>query len=64
MLFWLYAPLLDIYMRNFSYLCIMVWILMDAHEYICFFFQNLNILCIFWSIFFFDSGLVHIFWVD
>jgi hypothetical protein len=27
----------------------MVWIHMDAHEYICFFFQNLNILCIFWS---------------
>jgi hypothetical protein len=23
---------------------------MDAHEYICFFFQNLNILCSFWSI--------------
>jgi hypothetical protein len=38
---------LAIYMRNFAYLCIMVWIYMDAHEYICIF-QNLNILCIFW----------------
>jgi hypothetical protein len=26
---------------------------MDAHEYIFFFFQNLNILCIFWSTGFF-----------
>jgi hypothetical protein len=57
-LFRLYAPLLAIYMRNFAYLCIVVWIHMDIHEYICFFFQNLNILCIFvqsifWSVFFF-----------
>ena len=37
MLFWLYAPLLAIYMRKFAYLCIMVWIHMDAHEYISFF---------------------------
>jgi hypothetical protein len=31
-LFWLYAPLLAIYMRNFAYLCIMVefiWIYMN-----------------------------------
>jgi hypothetical protein len=33
-------------MRNFANLCIMVWIHMDAHEYV-FVFQNLNILCIF-----------------
>ena len=32
-LFWLYALFLAIYMRNFAYLCIMVWIHMDAHEY-------------------------------
>ena len=32
-LFWLYALLLSIYMRNFAYLCKIVWILMDAHEY-------------------------------
>jgi hypothetical protein len=42
---------------------------MDAHEYMCFSFQNLNILCSFWSIdffvrFFSDFGLVHIFWVN
>jgi hypothetical protein len=36
-LFWLYAPILAIYMRNFNCLCIMVWIHMDAHEYICLF---------------------------
>jgi hypothetical protein len=35
-LFWLYAPLLAVYMRNFAYLCIMVWIHMEAHEYIFF----------------------------
>ena len=33
-LFWLYALLLAIYMRNFAYLCIMVWILMDAHGFV------------------------------
>jgi hypothetical protein len=38
-------------MRNFANLCIMVWIHMDAHEYV-FFFQNLNILCIFSDQFF------------
>jgi hypothetical protein len=69
MLFWLYAPLLAIYMRIFAYLCIMVWIQMDAHEYICCFFQNLNILCIFWStgflVQFFSSSIpVHIFGVS
>ena len=67
-LFWLYAPLLAIYMRSYAYLCIMVWIHMDAHEYICFF-QNLNILFIFWSIafvvrFFSGSGVVQVFVVD
>jgi hypothetical protein len=43
-------------MRNFANLCIMVWIHMDAHEYV-FVFQNLNILCIF-SDQFFDLVLV------
>jgi hypothetical protein len=38
-------------MRNFANLCIMVWIHMDAHEYV-FVFQNLNILCIFSDRFF------------
>ena len=33
-LFWLYSLLLAIYMRNFAYLCIMVWILMDAHGFV------------------------------
>ena len=33
-LFWLYALLLAVYMRNFAYLCIMVWILMDAHGFV------------------------------
>ena len=33
------------------YLCIMVWIHMDAHEHV-FVFQNLNILCIFSDRFF------------
>ena len=33
-IFWLYALLLAIYMRNFAYLCIMVWILMDAHGFV------------------------------
>jgi hypothetical protein len=90
-LFWLYAPLFVIYMRNFAYLCITAWIHMDAHEYIyiyiyiyffffffcfvCFLFvfQNLNILCIFWSTgfvirfsfwFFSSSSLVPIFGVN
>ena len=31
---WLHAPLLAIYMRNITYLCIMVWIHMDSHKYI------------------------------
>jgi hypothetical protein len=58
-------------MRNFANLCIMVWIHMDAHEYV-FFFEKLNILCIFrnrffdpvlfW--FFFGSGPVPVFGVD
>jgi len=38
-------------MRNFANLCIMVWIHMDAHEYV-FDFQILNILCIFSDQFF------------
>jgi hypothetical protein len=54
-------------MGNFANLCIMVWIHMDAHEYV-FFFQNLNILCIFSDLFlirfFFDSNSVLVFWVD
>jgi hypothetical protein len=44
---------------------------MDAHEYIFIFFQNLNILCNFWSTSFFvrffsgsSSSLAHIFGVD
>jgi hypothetical protein len=46
---------------------IMVWIHMDAHEYV-FFFQNLNILCIF-SDYFFDPVFFRIwfgsgFWVN
>jgi len=38
-LFWFYTLLLVIYiyMRNFANLCIMVWIHMDAHEYVFFF---------------------------
>jgi hypothetical protein len=36
---------------------------MDAHEYV-FFFQNLNILCIFSDRFFSGSGSVPVFWVD
>ena len=31
---WLHAPLLAIYMRKITYLCIMVWIHMDSHKYI------------------------------
>jgi hypothetical protein len=42
-------------MRNFANLCIMVWIHMDAHEYV-FFFEKLNILCIFSDRFFSGSG--------
>jgi hypothetical protein len=48
MLFQLYAPLLAIYMRNSAYLCIMVWIHMDAHEYICFL-SKLEYFMYFWS---------------
>jgi hypothetical protein len=40
-----------IHMRNFANFGILVWIHMDAHEYV-FFFQNLNILCIFSDRFF------------
>jgi hypothetical protein len=56
----LYNVTCYIYMRNFANFCILVWIHMDAHEYV-FFFQNLNILCIF-SDRFFDP--VSVFWVD
>jgi hypothetical protein len=51
-LFLLYQPLIALYMRKFANLCIMVWIHMDAHEYlyICMYVLNLNILCIFWLI--------------
>jgi hypothetical protein len=58
-LFWFYTLLLVIYiyMRNFTNLCIMVWIHMDAHEYV-YFFQNLNILCIFSDWFFSGSGFL------
>jgi hypothetical protein len=38
-------------MRNFANFCILVWLHMDAHQYV-FFFQNLNILCIFSDRFF------------
>ena len=38
-------------MRNFAIFCILVWLHMDAHQYV-FFFQNLNILCIFSDRFF------------
>jgi hypothetical protein len=60
----LYNVTCYIYMRNFANFCILVWIHMDAHEYV-FFFQNLNILCIF-SDRFFLSGFfsVPVFWVD
>ena len=47
----LYNVTCYIYMRNFANFCILVWIHMDAHEYV-FFFQNLNILCIFSDRFF------------
>ena len=43
---WIFAPIFAIYMRNFAYFVLMVWIHMYAHEYICFL-QNMNILCIF-----------------
>ena len=59
----LYNVTCYIYMRNFANFCIMVWIHMDAHEYV-FVFQNLNILCIFSDRFFFGSGSVPIFGVD
>jgi hypothetical protein len=39
-------------MRKFANLFIMVWIHMDAHEYVFFFFEKLNILCIFRNRFF------------
>jgi hypothetical protein len=47
----LYSVTCYIYMRNFANFCILVWIHMDAHECV-FFFQNLNILCIFSDRFF------------
>ena len=47
----LYNVTCYIYMRNFANFCILVWIHMDAHEYV-FVFQNLNILCIFSDRFF------------
>jgi hypothetical protein len=50
-------------MRNFANLCIMVWIHMDAHEYV-FVFQNLNILCIFSDRFFSVFFPVPVFGVD
>jgi hypothetical protein len=43
-LFWLYSSLLAIYMRNFTYLCIMVWIHTHTHTHT--YIHNLNILCI------------------
>ena len=38
----LYNVTCYIYMRNFANFCILVWLHMDAHQYV-FFFQNLNI---------------------
>ena len=46
MIFWFYTLLLAIYIRNFAYLCIMVWIhIMHMNIYV--FFENMNVLCIF-----------------
>jgi len=59
----LYNVTCYIYMRNFAIFCILVWLHMDAHQYV-FFFQNLNILCIFSDRFFSGSGSVPVFWVD
>jgi hypothetical protein len=63
----LYNVTCYIYMRNFANFCILVWIHMDAHEYV-FFFQNLNILCIFSDRFFdpvfFRFRFGSVFWVD
>jgi len=39
MFFWFYMLLLAIYLRNLTYLFIMVWIHMDAHGYICIFWK-------------------------
>ena len=59
----LYNVTCYIYMRNFAIFCILVWLHMDAHQYV-FFFQNLNILCIFSDWFFSSSGSVPVFGVD
>ena len=53
----LYNVTCYIYMRNFAIFCILVWLHMDAHQYV-FFFQNLNILCIFSDRFFSGSGFL------
>ena len=54
MLFWFYTLLLAIYMRNLTYLCIMVWIHMDIYV----FFENMNVLCIFAQPVFWSSLLL------
>jgi hypothetical protein len=59
----LYNVTCYIYMRNFANFCILVWIHMDAHEYV-FFFQNLNILCIFSDRFLICFFSIPVFWVD